>query len=105
VNIFGLDIKSMKGLLAMQVASLTVNSAEMPIERALAMQHALLSALLPFLRDLSLSKLQSERQLGFQVTLPALCSLLGPSLHHEQLARQLIDILSAAGQSSDEGMR
>jgi hypothetical protein len=88
----------------MQVAGLTENAPQQPTERALAMQHALLSALISLLRDLALSAVHSERRLGFQVILPPLCSLLGSSLHHEQIACELIDIFKAAGQSSNEGM-
>lgn len=82
---------------------MTGNPAEKHAASTLSTNGALLSALLGILRDSTLSEVASARRLGVQVVLPALCSLLGPSLHHEKLAAQLSDIFEAAGHSKSEG--
>lgn len=87
----------------MQAAGMAGNSTQEPTASTLSMQSTVLAMLIGLLRDLALCEAHSARRLGFQVVLPALCSLLGPSLHHEQLASQMTGIFEAAAQSSSTG--
>lgn len=79
------------------------SSSEQHTASTLTTHGALLGTLIGLLRDLALSEAASSRRLGVQVVLPALCSLLGPSLHHEELAAQLTEIFEAAGHFKSEG--
>jgi hypothetical protein len=94
---------SHRELNVMQVAAIRGNLAEDTESSTVAVQHGALGVLIDLLRDLALSTPHKSRRLGFQVVLPSICSLLGPSLIHEHFACQLTGIFEAAGQSRDTG--
>ena len=88
---------------AVQMPGLDERTEQEHVAKTSPIHDDLLSKLVSLLSDLLLSKAAGEQRLGFELILPAVCSLLGPSLRHQHMAPQIATFIDAVMGASSTG--